>query len=127
MRRVTGIGGIFFKSDDPEALYQWYADHLGIQRDKDGYVGFRWRDKDDPERSGMTVWSIFSRESTYFEPTVAPFMVNYRVENLDALLEVLRAEGVWIDEKREYEYGKFAWIRDRDGNRIELWEPLPEA
>jgi catechol 2,3-dioxygenase-like lactoylglutathione lyase family enzyme len=120
MERVTGIGGIFFKSDDPKALYEWYERHLGIKRDPDGSgVSFRWAG------TGMTVWSIFPRTSEYLGPDPAPLMINYRVADLDALLEVLGKEGVWIDDKRDESYGKFAWIRDCDGNRIELWEPPP--
>jgi len=126
MRRVTGIGGIFLKSKDSEALYSWYEKHLGIKHDPHGAV-FMWRDAEQPEKPGSTAWSIFSHESKYFEPTSSPnFMVNYRVENLEALLEALREEGVWIDDKRDNSFGRFAWIRDCDGNRIELWEP-PEG
>jgi predicted enzyme related to lactoylglutathione lyase len=123
MKRVTGIGGIFFKADQPDALRAWYKRHLGIPIEEHGAT-FMWREDEDPDRRGMTVWSIFARESTYFDPTSAPFMINYRVDDLDALLEQLRAEGVTIDPKREdYEYGRFAWIIDPAGNRIELWEP----
>ncbi len=127
MKRVTGIGGIFFKSEQPEALRAWYQNHLGIPADKHGAI-FTWREEDHPERSGMTVWSVFSRDSSCFGSSPAPFMINYRVEDLDALLEQLRSEGVTIEEKQEnYEYGRFAWIIDPDGNRIELWEPSKEA
>ncbi|HXZ80204.1 MAG TPA: VOC family protein [Terriglobales bacterium] len=122
MERATGIGGIFFKCDDPEKMYQWYEKHLGLKR-VGGAVGFEWRHKDE-DKPGMTVWSLFPRTSTYFDPSQANFMINYCVENLDALLERLRAEGVEIDPKREdHEYGRFAWIMDPEGNRIELWEP----
>jgi predicted enzyme related to lactoylglutathione lyase len=118
MQRVTGIGGVFFKAEDPEKLYQWYEKHLGITR-QHGYVAFQWN---DPE--GLTAWSIFKKTSNYFDPSSAQVMINYRVENLDALLNVLREEGVEIDPKREeYDYGKFAWIMDPEGNKIELWEP----
>jgi predicted enzyme related to lactoylglutathione lyase len=123
VKRVTGIGGIFFKADQPEALRAWYQEHLGIPNEKYG-ASFWWRDDENPDRRGMTIWSIFARESTYFDPSTSPFMINYRVDNLDALLEQLRAEGVTIDPKREdHEYGRFAWIIDPAGNRIELWEP----
>ena len=123
MKRVTGIGGVFFKSKDPTALKAWYRDHLGIASDQHGSI-FRWRQKDDPARFGHTVWSPFAEASTYFDPTTAPFMINYRVENLHALLEQLRAEGVWVDDHvEESEFGNFGWIRDPDGTRIELWEP----
>ena len=126
MQRVTGVGGIFFKADDPEKMYHWYETHLGIKRE-DGYVTFRWRGEKDPDEKGMTVWSIFSRDTKYLDPSRSPFMVNYRVDDLDGLLEALRAEGVEIDPKREdYDYGRFAWITDPEGNKIELWEP-PKA
>lgn len=123
MRRVTGLGGIFFKAENPEQLYQWYEQHLGIKRNPDGHgVAFRWQD--DGDARGFTAWAIFTKESEYFNPSRQSFMLNYRVENLDALLDTLRAEGVWIDPKREdYDYGRFAWILDPEGNRIELWEP----
>ena len=123
MKRVTGIGGVFFKSDDPEKMYQWYEEHLGIKRDH-GYVSFPWRGDPDTEEKGLTTWSVFDRNSKYFDPSRASFMINYRVDDLDALLEALRAEGVEIDPKREdADYGRFAWITDPDGNKIELWEP----
>ena len=125
MKRVTGIGGIFFKARDPEKMYQWYEKHLGLKREPHGQgAELRWREADAPEREGTTVWSIFKQDSKYFEPSQAPFMINYRVDNLDALLEDLRAQGVQIDPKREdADYGRFAWIIDPEGNRIELWEP----
>ena len=122
MERVTGIGGIFFKSDNPAKLYEWYEKHLGIKTDRNYGGKFDWIDKNG--QAGFTAWSIFSHDTKYFDPSRAGFMVNYRVDDLDALLEALRAEGVWIDPKREdYDYGRFAWIMDPDGNRIELWEP----
>ena len=124
MQRVTGIGGIFFKSKDPERLFAWYEKHLGFTRDPSGgmYVAFRWQD--DHAGDGTTAWSIFRDNTTYFQPSAANFMINYRVADIDALLEVLREEGVEIDPKRgDYDYGRFAWIMDPEGNRIELWEP----
>lgn len=124
MDRVTGLGGVFFKADDAEKLYAWYEKHLGIKRHPVDGVMFRWRHETAPEKPGMTVWSVFKKDTKYFEPSQANFMLNYRVANLDQLLEALKAEGVWIDEKREdSEYGRFAWIMDPEGNRIELWEP----
>jgi predicted enzyme related to lactoylglutathione lyase len=123
-KRVTGIGGIFFKAKDPQNMYAWYEKHLGIQSQPGMGAMFQWRRADDPEQEAMTIWSIFPQESKYFNPSSAPFMINYQVDNLDALLEALKAEGVTIDPKREdHEYGKFAWITDPEGNRIELWEP----
>lgn len=125
MKRVTGLGGIFFKADDPERLYQWYETHLGIKREPHGGgATLHWRDAENPERRGETIWSIFDRQNKYFEPSPAQFMLNYRVDDLDALLDALRKEGVAVDPKREdHEYGRFAWITDPEGNKIELWEP----
>ena len=125
MRRVTGIGGIFFKSKDPERLRQWYREHLGIESEGDS-ASFHWRDADQPQDEGLTVWSPFPHDTRYFEPSAAPFMINYRVADLDWLLTQLRDEGVEVDPRiEEYEYGRFAWIMDPKGNRIELWEPPP--
>ena len=122
MGRVTGLGGVFFKSDDPQRLYAWYERHLGLTP-QEGGVFFRWRDSETGE-PGTTVWSVFKKDSTYFEPSRAPFMLNYRVDNLDLLLEKLRAAGAQVDDRREdSQYGRFAWVTDPDGNRIELWEP----
>jgi predicted enzyme related to lactoylglutathione lyase len=124
MKRVTGIGGVFFKAKDPEALGAWYKDRLGLAPGPGGAVVFEWREKDRPEEIGETVWSIFKDDTTYFAPSKSPFMFNLRVEDLDATLAALAAEGVTIDDKREdSEYGRFAWIMDPEGNRIELWEP----
>ncbi|MBI3871889.1 MAG: VOC family protein [candidate division Zixibacteria bacterium] len=128
-KRVTGIGGIFFKANDPKRLFEWYRTHLGIApdpRDEPDWTGFtfRWRDPDNPERVGSTVWSIFPRSSRYFGSGDQPYMINYRVDNLDGLLAELRREGVTIgDHVEESEYGKFGWITDPEGNRVELWQP----
>jgi predicted enzyme related to lactoylglutathione lyase len=124
MKRVTGIGGIFFKSENPSRLYAWYEKHLGIQQASDGSgATFPWRDPSG-NSAGMTVWAIFPRATKYFDPSPSPFMINYRVDDLDALLEELKKEGVTIDPHREdYDYGRFAWIMDPDGNRVELWQP----
>jgi predicted enzyme related to lactoylglutathione lyase len=125
--RVTGIGGIFFKTQHPEKLKTWYCDHFGFVPSSDGSVIFEWHELDDPGRQGYTVWGPFPKNTRYFEPSQAPFMINYRVENLDQLLEQLRSAGVEVDDRvEEYEYGRFAWIMDPEGNRIELWEP-PET
>jgi len=128
MAKVTGLGGIFFKAENPGKQYEWYAKHLGIERGADGSGAlFHWREADDAEQKGMTVWSIFPQHTRYFEPSQASFMLNYRVDDLDALLAKLAEEGVEIDPKREDQpYGKFAWILDPEGNRIELWEPPKE-
>ena len=125
MKRVTGIGGIFIKAQDTERMRDWYRRHLGIDIQAWGGTSFRWN---DPERvepdGGVTVWSLFKADSTYFAPSTAPFMVNYRVDDLHALLAALRAEGCEVDAKvDESEYGKFGWVMDPEGNRIELWQP----
>ena len=124
MKRVTGLGGIFFKAENPEKLYAWYKKHLGLQRQGQEAVVFNWRYPDDPEKAGMTVWAVFPRDTKYFDPSRSGFMMNFIVEDLDALLAALREEGVEIDPKREdYDYGRFAWVMDPEGNRIELGEP----
>jgi predicted enzyme related to lactoylglutathione lyase len=125
MKRVTGIGGIFFKAADPKGMYAWYQKHLGIDAMPDGSCAmFSWRDADDPEKKGNTIWSVFPKDTKYFGPGPQTFMMNYRVDDLDAVLAALKAEGVEIDPKQEdYDYGKFAWIIDPEGNKIELWEP----
>lgn len=124
MERVTGIGGIFFKTKDPKALGQWYAANLGIDVQDWGGAVFRWGDAADPERSGTTAWSLFPMDTKYLNPSTAPFMVNYRVADLDAMLAQLRAAGVQVDEKvDDSEYGRFGWAMDPDGNRFELWQP----
>src|SRR3954469_19127511 len=126
MNRVTGIGGIFFKADDPAKLQDWYATHLQLPMEQWGGAVFKWREYGDPKREGYTVWSAFERGTDYFEPSKKPFMINFRVDNLDEVLEQLRAEGVTVDEKRdESEFGKFGWVMDPEGNRIELWQPPP--
>jgi catechol 2,3-dioxygenase-like lactoylglutathione lyase family enzyme len=124
MARVTGLGGIFFKVRDAERMRSWYREHLGLPVEEWGGMSFEWRDKDDPSRTGTTVWSIFPDTSRYFDPSPAPFMLNYRVDDLDRVLAELRAEGVEVDPKvEESEFGRFGWVMDPEGNRIELWEP----
>jgi len=120
MERVTGIGGIFFKARDPERMSSWYRDRLGIGNEE-GQADFVWREHDQPDQLGRTVWSLFPAETDYLGP--AAFMINYRVTNLDRMVEQLRSDGVAIDKIEEYDYGRFAWITDPEGNRIELWEP----
>jgi predicted enzyme related to lactoylglutathione lyase len=124
MKRVTGIGGVFFKSEDPEKTKSWYQDHLRIESDQYGGK-FVWRDKDDKEKECMTAWSPMPQSTDYYSPSKSEFMINYRVEDLKALLEVLKSEGVeQVGKMEEYEYGKFAWIIDPDGRKVELWEPI---
>jgi len=124
MKRVVGIGGVFIKSKNPEALKSWYRTHLGMDIQEWGGVTFHWITPENPDQDGATVWSVFDESSTYFDPSEASFMINYRVENLHAVLKALRAEGCEVDEKtEESEFGKFGWVMDPDGNRVELWEP----
>jgi heme-degrading monooxygenase HmoA/predicted enzyme related to lactoylglutathione lyase len=123
-QRVTGLGGVFFKARDPDALRAWYQRHLGLSLRTDGAVVFRWRELERTGSVGETIWNPFPADTSYFEPGTAPFMVNYRVANLDTLLSKLRAEGIAVDGKiKQHAYGRFAWILDPEGNRIELWEP----
>ncbi len=123
MRRVTGIGGIFFKAKDPQALAAWYRRHLGLSVEEWGGVAFRWAD-DPSQGQGTTVWSPFAADTSYFAPGTASFMINYRVEDLHALLAALREEGCQVDDRtEESEYGKFGWVIDPEGNKLELWEP----
>ncbi|MGD1848806.1 MAG: VOC family protein [Salibacteraceae bacterium] len=127
MKRVTGIGGIFFRSKDPQKTKDWYQQHLGLNTDAYG-TNFTWRQESDPEQKGATQWSPFSSDTNYFGDTGQDFMINYRVENLEALVENLRQEGVKIvDEIATHDYGKFVHIEDNDGRRIELWEPVDEV
>ncbi len=120
MKRVTGIGGIFFKSDNPDKLCEWYREHLGIASNENGSATFHWRKQSER----FTVWSPFPADTDYFAPSKKAFMINFQVENLDDLLAALKREGVDVDPRVEnYDYGKFGWIMDPEGNRIELWEP----
>ncbi len=123
--RVLGIGGIFFKSKDADAegLRSWYQDKLGIKKSPHGTM-FPWKSCEGPETEHVTVWSIFPSTSKYLDPGSADFMINYIVDDLDALLENLNGTDVKIDPKREdHEYGRFAWIYDPQGRKIELWQP----
>ena len=118
--RIVGIGGVFFKSANRDQMREWYSKHLGLA-DKGGGAMLPWREHDDPQKEHVTVWTVFPASSNYFDP---PFMVNYIVDDMDALLDRLKQEGVKIDPKRMDEsYGRFAWIYDLDGNKIELWQP----
>jgi len=126
--RVTGIGGVFLKARDPKALGRWYREKLGIAvTDDQPYLPFQWRERENPERVGTTVWALFRSESRYFEPSRAAFMVNYRVGNLDRMLAQLKDQGVTPEGEIADEFnGKFAWVVDPEGNKIELWEPKAE-
>ena len=126
--RVTGVGGIFFKSENPARLTEWYQKHLGIPLREGAGPGeppmFLWREKDSPETVGITVWSTFPKNTKYFDPSSASFMINYRVDNLDRMLQQLREAKVQVDSKiSEDANGRFGWAMDPEGNRFELWEP----
>jgi predicted enzyme related to lactoylglutathione lyase len=124
MQRVTGIGGIFFKAKDPVALRTWYQTHLGIDVQEWGGAALPWTDAAGNPTAGTTIWSVSGAESDYFAPSDATFMINYRVADLHALLGALRAEGCTVlDTTDESEFGKFGWVIDPEGNKVELWEP----
>jgi len=126
-KKVTGIGGIFFKCKDPEKIKQWYADNLGLVTNEYGSV-IEFRKSDKPDEKGYLLWSPFTQDTTYFQPSDKEFMINYRVEDLDRLLKDLKKAGVQLlGEVETYEYGKFAHIIDPEGNKIELWEPVDEV
>lgn len=126
MKRVTGIGGVFFHAEDPAALRAWYKAHLGIDVQDWGGAAFRWVDAGGHPVKGTTAWCISAADGDPFAPSQSPFMVNYRVDDLGALLEALRAEGCNVLEKTDdSEYGKFGWVIDPEGNKIELWQPPP--
>ena len=122
MKRVTGIGGIFFKCQDPEKMKEWYKTHLGFDVTQYG-VQFSWKQEAD-EKEGSTIWSPFSEKTKYFEPSTKDFMINYRVHDLEALVAALKEEGVTVlDNIDSSDYGKFVHILDLEGNKVELWEP----
>lgn len=122
MKRVTGIGGIFFTSPDPKRLAAWYRDHLGMDVGDWGGAVFEWGGNNS--ESGMTIWSVFEQNSGKMAPSKAPFMLNFRVEDLDALLGVLREEGCQVlDATESSDFGQFGWVIDPDGNKVELWQP----
>ena len=126
MKRVTGLGGIFFKCKDAKKLKAWYGEHLGLPVNDYG-ANFEWRDDENPEKKGTTVWRPFPDTTNYFEPSQKQFMINYRVENLEWVVEQLKKEGVTIlDEIQTYDYGKFVHILDPEDNKIELWEATGE-
>jgi len=126
-KRVTSIGGIFFKCQDPAAVREWYNKHLGFDAGQYGAT-FDWRYNDAPEKKGQTVWNTFKADTKYFAPSEKDFMINLRVENLEWLLAELKKEGIeQIGEMQAYEYGKFAHIMDPEGNKIELWEAGDEV
>jgi predicted enzyme related to lactoylglutathione lyase len=128
MRRVTGIGGIFFKSDDPAQTLEWYRTHLGITAGEFGGFAFQWMEKERPSEIGYTVWSAFPESTDYFDPSDQAFMINFRVADLTCLILALKSAGVRVvGEIQEHPNGRFAWILDREGRKIELWEPVASA
>jgi predicted enzyme related to lactoylglutathione lyase len=128
MKRVTGIGGVFFKARDAAALRAWYKRHLGIDVQSWGGATFDWTDGDGKPVAGTTAWTIAPMDSKQFAPSAAPFMVNYRVENLKALMQALREEGcIVLDKIDESDFGTFGWVMDPEGNKVELWQPPSES
>lgn len=126
MKRVTGIGGIFFSAKDPVALRSWYHRHLGIDIQEWGGTAFSWTDASGDPVKGTTAWSIGPAEGTPFAPSRSSFMINYRVDDLDALLQALRDEGCEVlEQSDDTSYGKFGWVMDPEGNKVELWQPSP--
>lgn len=125
MKRVTGLGGVFIKTNDPKKMAAWYDQHLGLDFGTNSYMSFMWKQAGEPAQEGRTVFSFFPHSTEYFKPSQAGVMLNFRVENLEQLLQQLKQEGVEaVGEMETYEYGKFGWILDPDGNKIELWEPV---
>jgi predicted enzyme related to lactoylglutathione lyase len=123
MKRVIGLGGIFLKCRDQVKTSEWYQKHLGINMESWGAQFFS-KDDPDPEQKGYTVFSLFKRSTEYFDPSEQPFMVNFKVDNLDALIAQLKSEGIeFVGTPVDEEFGKFAWIMDPEGNKVELWEP----
>ena len=124
MKRVTGIGGIFFKAKDAPALREWYKRHLGIDVQVWGGAAFTWTDSNDKPTGGTTIWSVMPEGGNQFAPSNASFMINYRVDDLQAVVDALKAEGCNVlDKIDDSEYGKFGWVIDLEGNKVELWEP----
>ena len=126
-QKVSGIGGIFFKCEDPDKLRQWYADNLGLVTNEYGAL-FEFRKKEDPDQLAYLQWSTFSNDTKYLEPSDKPFMINYRVRDIEKIVEELKAAGVnVVDEIQEFEYGKFVHLMDPEGNKLELWEPVDKV
>ncbi len=123
MKRVTGIGGIFIKAKDPQGMYAWYEKHLGVKYEPGiQSVDFPWKDAETGEEA-HTYWSLFKENTDYFDPSKSAVMINYRVADMDAVVAALQAEGIEILGRQDEVYGRFAWIMDPEGNKIELWAP----
>lgn len=126
MKKVTGVGGVFFKCKNPEEVREWYKKHLGFNTDQYG-TSFESRDADNPSKKAYLQWSPFPADTKYFAPSDSQFMINYRVDNIEELVEQLKSDGVQVlDEIESFDYGKFVHILDNEGNKIELWEPVDE-
>lgn len=126
MKKVTGLGGVFFKCANPQELNEWYAQHLGLATGPYGTT-FEWRQVDNPAQKGSTTWGTFAQEADHFKPSAKPFMINYRVADIVGLVAELKQAGITIvDEIAEYDYGKFVHVLDPEGNILELWEPTEE-
>ncbi|MFL5735671.1 MAG: VOC family protein [Chloroflexia bacterium] len=127
MARVKGIGGVFFKSHDPANLQAWYREHLWLEpanEEPEAVTIFKWREAQDPEQEHYSVWCPFPQHTDYFDPTTSPYMINYIVDDLDGMIQQLRAAGVQVDDRvEESEYGRFSWAVDPEGVRFELWQP----
>ncbi len=128
MTRVTGIGGVFFKSKNPEKLKEWYVKHLGVpvieEGSEESYIIFNWETQANCRKKGYTLWGPFKEDSDYFKPSKKNYMLNFTVDNLDKILQTLKEDGVYVfEEREEHQEGKFGWIMDPEGNKIELWEP----
>jgi predicted enzyme related to lactoylglutathione lyase len=127
MKKVTGLGGVFFKCANPQVMNDWYSQHLGLLTSEHGTT-FEWRQVDNASKMGTTTWGTFPQDTPYFNPSAKPFMINYRVENIVELVAELRKANVTIvDEIAEYDYGKFVHVLDPEGNILELWEPSGET
>ena len=128
MKRVIGIGGLFFKAENPKTLAQWYKDRLGVPIDESfGGFAFRWDQQDQRPKKGYTIWSPFAHDTKYIEPSDKDYMFNFIVDDLESLMEVLLDEGVeQVDEIVDSEFGKFGWVMDPEQNKVELWEPKEE-
>ncbi|MCF8379422.1 MAG: VOC family protein [Bacteroidales bacterium] len=125
--KVTGLGGIFIKSSDPKSLKNWYEEHLGLPCDEYGHM-FAWRDKEDVAKIGYTQFSVFEKNTDYLKPAKKEFMLNFRVDDLEEMIKRLISEGMEVvGDIQSYDYGKFGWVMDPDGNKIELWEPVDET
>ena len=125
--KVTGLGGVFFKSENPDDLKKWYTENLGLDTDQYGSM-FKWRWPDDPDKIGYTQWSVFDAKTDYLNPSKKDYMINFRVEHIEDLVEELKSNGMEVvGEIESYDYGKFAWVMDPDGNKVELWEPVDEV